>query len=105
VRASTGPSRCFTTFAKTAGVISRSGAEATRRWMIGGRGCSAGHRPRRRPSTGGAHPTGQHTRCRNDRYANARRSQGEQSVWWLGRMDRAPCSYHRVREFGGSVAV
>ena len=25
-------------------------------------------------------------------------SQGEQSVWWLGRMDRAPCSCHRLRE-------
>src|ERR1700727_2892728 len=24
--------------------------------------------------------------------------QGDQSVWWLGRMDRAPCSCHRLRE-------
>jgi hypothetical protein len=36
----------------------------------------------------------------SDRYAKARRSQGEQSVWWLGRMDGAPCSCHRVRECG-----
>jgi hypothetical protein len=35
---------------------------------------------------------------RFDRYAKARRSQGEQSVWWLGRMDRAPCSCHCLRE-------